>query len=133
MTDNEIVKALECCKKDDCDNCPNDFGNCYSNLAGYALDIINSQRAEIERLRACVKSEDEVRAIMKSQMMPMVSEIVNEQFDVAVKLAKAEAIKEFAELVKRKTLAMVWSPDVVSTCDYLKVIDDCVKEMVGDL
>lgn len=48
MNDNEIIKALECCKKDDCDNCPNDFGNRYSNLAGYALEIINRQKAEIE-------------------------------------------------------------------------------------
>ena len=51
MTDKEIIKALECCKKDDCDNCPNDFGNCYANLSGYSLDIINRQQAEIERLR----------------------------------------------------------------------------------
>ena len=46
LTDAEIKKALECCKKDDCDNCPNDFGNCYANLAGYALDLINRLQAE---------------------------------------------------------------------------------------
>lgn len=51
MTNNEIIKALECCKKDDCDNCSNDFGNCYANLAGYALDIINRQNAEIDNLK----------------------------------------------------------------------------------
>ena len=45
MTDNEIIKALECCKKDDCDNCPNDFGNCYANLAGCSLDLINRKQA----------------------------------------------------------------------------------------
>jgi phage shock protein A len=43
----QIKKALECCSKDDCDNCPNDFGNCYSNLAGYALALINSQEQRI--------------------------------------------------------------------------------------
>ena len=48
MTDKEIIKALECCKKDDCDNCPNNFGNCYANLAGYALDLINRMQEEIE-------------------------------------------------------------------------------------
>jgi hypothetical protein len=51
MKDKEIVKALECCKKDDCDNCPNDFGNCYANLAGYALDLINRLQEDNERLR----------------------------------------------------------------------------------
>ena len=48
MTDKEIIKALECCKRDDCDNCPNGFGNCYANLAGYALDLINRLQEEIE-------------------------------------------------------------------------------------
>lgn len=48
MTNKEIIKALECCKKDDCDNCPNDFGNCCANLAGCSLDLITRQRAEIE-------------------------------------------------------------------------------------
>ena len=51
MTDKEIIKALECCKKDDCDNCPNDFGNCYANLSGYSLELINRQQEEIDRLR----------------------------------------------------------------------------------
>ena len=50
MTDKEIIQALECCKNDDCDNCPNTFGNCYANLAGYALDLINRQEKEIEWL-----------------------------------------------------------------------------------
>lgn len=51
FTDEEIIRALGCCINDDCDNCPNDFGNCYSNLAGYALDLINRQKEEIERLQ----------------------------------------------------------------------------------
>ena len=50
MTDNEIIKALECCMKDDCDNCPNGFGNCEHNLAEASLDLINRQKAEIDIL-----------------------------------------------------------------------------------
>lgn len=53
----QIKKAMECCSKDDCDNCPNDFGNCYSNLAGYALSLITSQEQKIfeleNRLKEC--------------------------------------------------------------------------------
>lgn len=56
MTEAGIIKALECCKNDDCDNCPNNFGNCYANLAGYALDLINRQKAEIERLLNLARS-----------------------------------------------------------------------------
>ena len=49
------------------------------------------------------------------------------QFD-----SKSEAIKEFAERVKEKTLAMVWSPELFSTADYIECIDSIVKEMVGE-
>lgn len=51
MKDNEIIKALECCIKDDCDNCPDTFGNCEHNAMRNALDLINRQKAEIERLK----------------------------------------------------------------------------------
>ena len=48
----QIKKGLECCQKDDCDNCPNTFGNCYSNLAGHALSLIKELTEENERLNA---------------------------------------------------------------------------------
>ena len=50
MNREQIIKALECCEKDDCDNCHNDFGNCYANLAGYALSLIRELIEENERL-----------------------------------------------------------------------------------
>ena len=50
MEREQIIKALECCSKDDCDNCPNGFGNCYSNLAKDALAIIESQEQRIKEL-----------------------------------------------------------------------------------
>lgn len=52
MEKEQIVKALECCSKDDCDNCPNDFGNCYANLAGDALSLIREQEKRIEEIKA---------------------------------------------------------------------------------
>ena len=51
MTDNEIIKALECCINDDCDNCPDTFGNCEHNAMRNALNLINRQQAEIEKLK----------------------------------------------------------------------------------
>ena len=79
MTDNEIIKALECCKKDDCDNCPNDFGNCCANLSGCSLDLINRQQAEIERLKI---ENQSLRSAANSCKLHY-----NE--------ARAEAVKEF--------------------------------------
>ena len=52
MNTEQVIKALECCSKDDCDNCPNGFGNCYANLAGYALALIKEQQAQIKVLEA---------------------------------------------------------------------------------
>lgn len=52
FTDEEIIKALECCCKDnyegDCPKCPLQLnGNCNVILAEHALDLINRQKAEI--------------------------------------------------------------------------------------
>lgn len=59
MTDNEIIKALECCasgtSSEACEGCPfneNDICDKESNATEkYALDLINRQKAEIERLQ----------------------------------------------------------------------------------
>ena len=59
MTDNEIIKALECCKNsligDLCDNCPLVREVCCKrNLYGYALDLIKRQQTENEELREVI-------------------------------------------------------------------------------
>ena len=127
LTDKEIIKALECCISDKpCSKtkCPfykNGCENGIYSLEKSALDLINrlqarvekcekvehfadktiaTLQAENERLNNCVKSEDEIKAIMKVTMEPMVRAITNEQIDTAVKLAKAEAYKECIEKVK---------------------------------
>lgn len=54
MTDNEIIKALECCRKpvSDCVCCPVEYGEaCFDHLKTLALDLINRQKAEIDRLK----------------------------------------------------------------------------------
>lgn len=55
MTDTEIIKALECCttKGAKCSDCPAfkkvDHSDCKKYFRG-AIDLINRQQAEIERL-----------------------------------------------------------------------------------
>lgn len=86
MNDNEIIKALECCKDEEglhfCSICPmykndpdNDF--CQENLCENALDLINRQRAEIEDLKD-----------------------INEHLNVFVLEAREAAIKEVFEKLK---------------------------------
>lgn len=59
MTDNDIMKALECCTSsttsEACNGCPlystTICTEMENGLMIYALDLINRQKAEIERLR----------------------------------------------------------------------------------
>ena len=54
MTDNEIIKALKKHSMDLCSNCKVEkiilCNNCISEMERNALDLINRQQAEIERL-----------------------------------------------------------------------------------
>ena len=58
MTDNEIIKALECCLpqngKRNCDDCPyaECEKGCADKLTKDSLDLINHQKAEIKELRS---------------------------------------------------------------------------------
>ena len=58
MTDNDIIKALKCCFNNDwnktkCNECPfyNGGGSCVDELKKSIFDLINRQKAEIERLK----------------------------------------------------------------------------------
>ena len=94
MTDNEIIKALECCGElfpNPCSQCPYLNTTPCVQLKRDVLDLINRQKAEIEKYKAehhsfCVR----VGKLSKIEMM--VFERHNE--------LKAEAIKEFAEMLK---------------------------------
>ena len=94
MTDNEIIKALECCllsneqQCEQCEKCPLDETFemiCQNLLAYHALDLINRQKAEIEWLKQ-IQSDNE-KAFNK------MTELYNKAFN-RCKTAKAEAIKE---------------------------------------
>lgn len=53
MTDNEIIKALECCRKKECNTCPcyDDEIECGEMLIGHTLDLIKRQQEELELSR----------------------------------------------------------------------------------
>ena len=114
MTDNEIIKALECClsgKDYDtaCMKCPIE-PICESDdiLLKYALDLINRQKAEIESLKH-----------RKTELQIRNQELQHE---------KSEAIKEFAEELKHFIIpqkADGFTREIVLKRD----IDNLVKEM----
>ena len=126
MTDNEIIKALECCSFDDvkkCDDCPyyekETKTYCVNDLIKDTLDLINRQNAEIETLKTnnnslCITLQNRAR------------------------VERAEAIKEFAEKFKGKAGSIFTSYqgyEIYETKQYqisAIIFDNLVKEMVGD-
>lgn len=118
MTDNEIIKALECCTDDSkgitqCAICPyqtKDKDYCVADLLEQSLSLINRQKAEIERLSNHIQEGIDLA----------------KQIPEMVALALAEAIKEFAERLKAK-----FDPYDADYYCYA-FVDDVVKEMGVD-
>ena len=121
MTDNEIIKALECCAGDDgCDVCPmyKPSSECITELQGKALDLINRQKAENERLNKEVNKQQLRRQIRRQMYRSTVEEI------------KSEAIKEFAERLKKKYKHNKTS--ITSLVTLFDNINNLVNEMCGE-
>ena len=124
MTDNEIIKALECCGCDNyqCDNCPYAYKTC--TVYKDSLDLINRQKVEIERLTAMLEAAEDY-------LYPLP---FKNAFDDELAKAKSEAIKEFAERLKNAF------PEgnrdnkcpAIYIDDYCYIIDECAEEMVGE-
>lgn len=103
MTDNETIKAFECCVKGVCDRarCPRYDSDehtvahqfCRRKTMLEALDLINRYKAEIERLKGEVAKEFIcfVGNPHKVEQCPYLEELSK---------VRAEAIKEFAERIK---------------------------------
>ena len=121
MTDNEIIKALERCGMHrECCYC-NSVEECGNKrvLTASTLDLINRQKAEIERLQKAGKE-----AVNCFTRMGTLYKIKCKELEVA----KSEAIKEFAERLKEMATSTFYEErKYVDTED----IDNLVKEMEG--
>lgn len=112
MTDNEIIKALECCSSQgllNCSHCPYDK-LCETDDAQFmldAIDLIKRQKAEIERFADIGKMYSEIRK---------------------------EAIKEFAEKLSKRIqekAATIEHPigRAIFLKELLKIINDLSAEI----
>lgn len=93
-TDEEIKKALECCRTLDaeaCEECPAESDCLHIDLNELALDLINRQQAEIERLQKA--GEEAVSCFNRMNSLYTIK-------CMELKVAEAQAIKEFAESIK---------------------------------
>lgn len=116
MTDNEIVRALEkeirLTKYVD-----SDYANVKLEIIESALDLINRQQAESERLQNDLNVWKDI-AIRETTY---------------VSIAKNEAIKEFAERLKELYTDESITDDMQVSIRVIKQnIGDIAEEMVGD-
>ena len=124
-TDKDIISSLQViattCNCNECKIRSGKWGtcNCSETTANAALELINRQKSEIERLRGSTI----VNNIMESQRIK--------------REAKAEAVKEFTERLKNK-IKTECNPYGKPTFDYdtsiaiMRYIDNLVTEMVGE-
>ena len=86
MTDNDIIEGLRCCNNGLCEICPyheEEFlADCREQNGNDALDLINRQKAEIERLK---------------RILGGTSKVLSE----TCAGVRVEAIREFAEMLKK--------------------------------
>lgn len=111
MTDNEIIKALECCgsngwgeeDKRPCDKCPmQECEDCEVELPDYALNLINRQKAEIEKLKTQLgKRENFFTIKLEKEQLNDIVKSQFEKFEVDAVTVKNETIREFADQLKR--------------------------------
>ena len=146
MTDNEIIKALECCTNNkgtgsyvDCPLANYAFEECADILRTEAYNLINRQKDKI-------KEFDERNIIYRSTVEWQAKEINRQKTEndsLKVELAKcsirldnlyktadeikSEAIKEFAERLKEK---LQWDVEFDNKLVFESDIDNLVKEMM---
>ena len=136
LTDEEIISSLEVIAAtrncDECKirNCKRGTCNCSQITANAALDLINRQKSEIERLKECPKCvyeyDGEVTEYCIQGPCPNFKPVYVSA-DLSIKQIKNEAYKEFAERLKKETISD-------RGYDILQkgTIDNLLKEMVGE-
>lgn len=150
MTDNEIVKALECCLAPfgaRCGDCSlQKITWCKDILHQNTLDLINRQKEEIERLTAENKLliDNDVSNKYPNCVLVEKGRIYTrtlEDYDELIGDISAEAYKEFAERIHCHCQSIInqeWNKKVapVSWADAYEQFDNetdnLLKELVGD-
>ena len=137
MTDNEIIKALECCIHDriGCEKCPL-FGdgspNCWEAIRKNTLDLINRLKRESNKYRNKVQAQkgELTRVYKENDVLKTNCDSMCLSMPNMAKAERAEAIKEFAERLKDEpSINIAGQEHLVILKTY---IDNLVKEMVGD-
>lgn len=128
MTDNEIIKAMQCVIGNgvSCSECEYQkalpFPSCRRMCAANALDLINRQKTEIEELRERISYLEKSIDCSRKEYNRLLQKLQR---------AKSEAIKEFAERLKKTSIIFDIGDDKKSKVTVVSTfaIDKIAKEM----
>lgn len=139
-TDAEIIKALECCQKvlPNCRECPIEESQrimCCDLIKGYAINLINRLQADIENYKQIAENQQKIildKAFENKRLRTSndALRMANELCKGWEERAKAEAYKEFAELVKANKSKLF--NYIYSSKGFDNQIDNLLKEKVGE-
>ena len=158
ISDDEIISSLEViattrnCNECKIRNCKWGDCNCSQITANAALDLINRQKTEVERLQKEVnlvsiqfqdvqeRYEEAQTEIEKLKGISVSPSTVPMDFcgvlcnyaEELIDKAKSEAYKEFAERLKEKKQEVFTAVNDSSYAVTVYNIDNLVKEMVGE-
>ena len=150
MTDNEIIKALECLISKAghenhrcCKGCVYEKQcktECGANIVEYALDLIKRQKAEIERLQLPkflvenTLSKEEISEMLKMGRVGLIPYIDYSIRRIDEDIIRAEAITEVLERLKFELEVAFDEPifDTIIGKIIESTIDKILKEMIGD-
>ena len=155
FTDDDVIKALECCNTPgSCFECPYygtnevEYDNsCVQKLIKEILPLINRQKAEIERLQAVHADMTEslrLASEANKDMQAEIEKLCRDRYQILsdgrlellprtdINAIKAEAIKEFAERLKKKMYpynGVDKKTYAINAYAVEKAIEDLAKEM----
>lgn len=151
FTDEEIKSSLEViattgnCNECKIRNCKWGTCNCSQITANAALDLINRQKAEIERLKSmnqakldCIHDLQNENEILSRNADTAFQDGLNERRDLFAPEIKAEAYKEFAEKAKENFQNIEYSADTDRKTVWVlhsvaaETLDNLLKEMIGE-
>jgi hypothetical protein len=122
MTENEIIKALECCAKKgvpDCDKCS--YNECCcdgtNRMLNDTIDLIKRQQAEIERLQGYNENLQTANVALSNEILDI----------------KTEAIKEFAERLKSRTRQMTEYDEGGWDCTRYAIDDEGIDNLANEM
>ena len=159
MTDNEIIKALECCQDKNgytCDDCPYQEIKHFDEKKGFEImpngmtydtlscdmwlqedtfNLINRLQAKLDEAEDTIQFADKElkKAEAENERLRHIAtrETSQSMLPAIVRRTKAEAYKEFAEKLHEE-LRMYGTKDKFNKAVFLNVVDRVKKEMVGE-